>query len=397
MNLKTHIQQLSTDLFDTVVGMRRYIHQHPELSFKEAETAGYVQKVLTNLGISYDTGVGGHGVVGYIEGKRKGKTIALRADMDALPIHEANDVPYKSQTEGVMHACGHDAHTASLLGTARILSQLKDHIPGTIKLVFQPAEERLPGGASLMIKDGVLKNPEVSSIFGQHVLPYLDCGKIGIRSGAYMASPDEIYMRIIGQGGHAAQPHTFVDPVVATAQIITALQQVVSRSDPRMPSVLSIGKIIANGATNVIPNEVYLEGTFRSMDPQTRVEGHEKIKRTVQGVAEALGVKAELDLKVGYPVLHNDEVLATKTRTWIAEYVGEENVVDLDIWMAGEDFAFYTQEIPGVFYRLGTRNEAKGLTHGLHTPHFDIDEQALKIGPGLMAWLAVKELQTEED
>ena len=392
MDLKKHIQDISENIFEEVVGMRRHIHSHPELSFQEKETAAYVRANLDRLGIRSDAGIGGHGVVGYIEGNTKGKTIALRADMDALPIKEANSVPYKSQTEGVMHACGHDVHTSSLLGTAGILSQLKEHVPGTIKLIFQPAEERLPGGASLMIRDGVLKNPQVSSIFGQHVLPYLDCGKIGIRSGAYMAAPDEIYLRVIGKGGHAAQPHTFIDPVAASAQIISSLQQVVSRSDPRLPSVLSIGKIIANGATNVIPDEVYMEGTFRSLDPQTRKEGHEKIKRTVQGVADALGVTAELDLKVGYPVLHNDESLAAKTRSWISDYVGEENVVDLDVWMAGEDFAFYTQEVPGCFYRLGTRNEAKGLVHGLHTPHFDIDEEAMRISPGLMAWLAIKEL-----
>lgn len=392
MDLQAKIKTLSDQVYEEVIGMRRHIHMNPELSFHEHETAQYVATQLERLGIKHDTGIADTGLVGYIQGHRPGKTIALRADMDALPIKEANEVPYKSTREGVMHACGHDAHTSSLLGTAQILQQLTDHFEGTIKLVFQPAEERSPGGASLMIKDGVLKNPAVQSIFGQHVQPYLDQGKIGIRGGKYMASADEIYMRIKGKGGHAAHPAHFIDPVTMTAQILVALQQVVSRSDPRVPSVLSFGKLVAEGATNVIPDEVYIEGTFRTMNEEWRAQALDKIRSIATHVAEGFGGKAEVEIRRGYPVLFNDEALTATTRERISSYVGEENVVDLDLWMAAEDFAFYTHEVPGCFYRLGTRNEARGIVHGLHTPRFDIDEEALRLSTGLMAWLAISEL-----
>lgn len=398
MDLKQRIQHLATEQHERIVGLRRHIHAHPELSFQEAETASLVAEKLELLGIEVTPDVAGHGVVGILKGEStsdKDPVVALRADMDALPIQEANDVPYRSQNAGVMHACGHDVHTSSLLGTAEILSELKSELPGTIKFIFQPAEEKFPGGASLMIKDGVLKNPSVHSIIGQHVQPYLDRGKIGIRSGMYMASADEIYIRVKGKGGHAAHPATFIDPVTATAQILVALQQVVSRSDPRIPSVLSFGKIIAEGATNVIPNEVYVEGTFRTMNEPWRAEAHRKITNIIRHTAEAFGCTAELDLKKGYPVLFNDEQVTERTRSVISDYVGEENVEELDLWMAAEDFAYYTHEAPGCFYRLGTRNEAKGIVHGLHTPLFDVDESAMNISTGLMAWVAINELRAQ--
>lgn len=398
MDLKQRIQELAIEQHEQVIATRRHIHAHPELSYEERETAAFVAEKLESLGMDVTANFAGHGVVGILTGDGAGDdapTIALRADMDALPILEANEVPYKSTNPGVMHACGHDVHTSSLLGTATILSQLKNHIPGKIKFIFQPAEEKFPGGASLMIKDGVLENPTVKSIVGQHVQPYLDRGKIGIRSGMYMASADEIYITVKGKGGHAAHPATFIDPVTATAQILVALQQVVSRSDPRIPSVLSFGKIIAEGATNIIPNEVYVEGTFRTMDEPWRAEAHEKITRIIHKTAEAFGCTVDLDLRKGYPVLFNDEKVTARTREVITDYVGEENVVELDLWMAAEDFAYYTHEAPGCFYRLGTRNEEKGIVHGLHTPRFDIDETAMEISTGLMAWIAIQELRAQ--
>lgn len=395
MDLKQNIKALARDIYPEVLAMRRHIHSHPELSFEEKETSAFVASTLGKLGIECKTDIAGYGVVAEIQGEKNGgdKVIALRADMDALPIQEANDIPYKSMNSGVMHACGHDVHTSSMLGTAMILQELKGHFSGRLKLLFQPAEERLPGGASLMIKEGVLEHPKVEGIIGQHVQPYIDAGNIGIRSGMYMASADEIYMRVIGKGGHAAHPGSFVDPIMACAQILVALQQVVSRSDPRIPSVLSFGKIIAEGATNVIPNEVYVEGTFRTMNEPWREEAHKRIHNIAEGIAKSLGAKVELDLRKGYPVLYNDESLTGRTRESIAEFVGEDKIVDLDLWMAAEDFAYYTHEVPGCFYRLGTRNEDKGIIHGLHTPRFNIDEEVLNNSTGLMAWIALQELQ----
>lgn len=393
MDLKNHLRNRAAEIFPEVQAMRRQIHANPELAFEEHETAAAVKKWLEECGIEYDEGVAKTGVVGYIKGKGDGKTVALRGDMDALPILEANEVEYKSCNPGKMHACGHDVHTSSLLGTAKLLSEVREHFSGTVKLIFQPSEEKLPGGASVMIREGVLKNPDVDSILGQHVMPYIDAGKFGFRSGMYMASADEIYLTVKGKGGHAAHPHAFVDPIVATAHILTTLQTVVSRTvDARIPSVLSFGKIIGEGATNIIPNEVRVEGTFRCLNEEWRFKAHERIKAIATSVAEGLGCTVEVDLRVGYPMLMNDGPLADRSKMLAEEFIGAENVENLDIWMAGEDFAFYTHEVPGCFYRLGIRNEAKGIVHGLHTPLFNIDEDALKISTGMMAWLAVGEL-----
>ncbi|MEL6134789.1 MAG: amidohydrolase, partial [Bacteroidota bacterium] len=391
MDLMQHIKHQAASIHQQTVERRRYMHAHPELSFHETETAKYIASELENLQIPFQRGIGGNGLVGLIEGKKgsSGKVVALRADFDALPIIEENDVPYKSQNQGVMHACGHDAHTASLLGTAEILKGMVHEFDGTIKLIFQPAEEKFPGGASLMIKDGALRQPQVGGIIGQHVLPYMDVGKIGIRKGMYMASADEIYLTIRGKGGHAALPSKFIDPVMITAQTLVTLQQVVSRSDPRVPSVLSFGYVEAKGATNVIPDEVHVMGTFRTMNEEWRKQAHQKMESIVRHTVEALGGKAELEIRKGYPVLFNDEVLTDRVHASIKDYMGEENVVDLDLWMAAEDFSYYTHEIPGCFYRLGTRNEARGIVHGLHTPKFDIDESAFGHSTGLMAWLAL--------
>jgi amidohydrolase len=391
--IKEKIQQLSQDIFNEVVANRRHLHSHPELSFHEVETSVFVANKLEELGLEYHK-MADTGLVALIKGdKPSDKVVALRADMDALPITEANDVSYKSQNTGVMHACGHDAHTSSLLGTAKILTELKSEFGGTIKLIFQPAEEKLPGGASLMIKEGVLENPKPAAVLGQHVMPLIDAGKVGFRAGKYMASTDELYVTVKGKGGHGAQPQQNIDPVIITAHILTALQQVISRfADPKSPSVLSFGKVIANGATNVIPNEVFLEGTFRTMDEKWRGEAHIKMKKMAEGIAESMGGSCEFNIMKGYPFLINEEVLTAATRGHAEDYLGKENVLDLDIWMAAEDFAYYSQVADSCFYRLGTRNEERGITSSVHTPTFDVEEDAFKISTGLMAYLAIKQL-----
>lgn len=395
MEVKQRIQQLAASISEEVIGYRRHIHANPELSFEEYNTCKYVSDLLTSFGVKHEVGIAGTGVVALIEGKNPAsKVVALRADMDALPIEEKNDVPYKSTNIGVMHACGHDVHTSSLLGTAKILSQITDQFEGTIKLIFQPGEEKFPGGASLMIKEGVLQNPAPANIIGQHVMALIPAGKVGFREGMYMASADEIYITVKGKGGHAAMPDKNVDPILIASHIIVALQQVISRNcDPRIPAVLSFGKITGMGATNVIPDEVNIEGTFRTLNEEWRAEAKKRIRKMAEGIAESMGATCEIDIKDGYPFLQNAPALAKRMKTAAVEFLGEENVVDLDLWMAAEDFAYYSQEIDACFYRLGIRNEERGITSGVHTPTFDIDEKALQTGTGLMAWLAVEELK----
>ena len=390
---KEQIQELSQSIFNEVVADRRHLHSHPELSFHEVETSAYVAKKLEELGLEYHK-MAENGLVALIKGEKPSdRVVALRADMDALPITEANDVSYRSQNIGVMHACGHDAHTSSLLGTAKILTRLKSQFAGTIKLIFQPAEEKLPGGASIMIKEGVLENPKPQAVIGQHVMPLIDAGKVGFRSGKYMASTDEIYETVHGKGGHGAQPQQNIDPVIITAHILTALQTIISRyNDPKSPSVLSFGKVIANGATNVIPNEVYLEGTFRTMDEAWRNDAHKKMKKMAEGIAESMGGSCDFNIMRGYPFLINEEKLTAATRIHAEDFLGKENVLDLDIWMAAEDFAYYSQVADSCFYRLGTRNESRGIISSVHTPTFDVEEDAFKVSTGLMAYLALKQL-----
>ncbi len=393
--LKEKIQTLAADLQEEVISIRRHLHQHPELSFKEERTAAYLANLLSEHGLSFTTNVGGHGIVLTIEGEKPGDgVVALRGDIDALPITEENNIPYRSKHPGVMHACGHDVHTSSLLGSTLILQQLRNDFGGVVKIIFQPAEERLPGGASLMIKDGVLTNPAPTAIFGQHVHPPLEVGKIGVKSGMYMASADELFLTVMGKGGHGALPHDGVDPIVLTANIVQSLQQVVSRhGDPTMPTVVTFGKIASvGGATNIIPSEVKLEGTFRTMDETWRFEAHDLMKQIVQHVAHAHGGKAELRVDKGYPYLLNEEALTARFRSYAAEYAGAENVVDLPIRMTAEDFAYFSHQLPSCFYRLGVRNEAKGITSPLHTPTFNVDEDCLSLSTGLMAYCALAEL-----
>ncbi|WP_432711998.1 M20 metallopeptidase family protein [Pedobacter sp.] len=391
--IKELIKQKAAEIFDQVLAFRRHIHANPELSFKEFQTSLYIQDKLTSWGIPF-TILANTGVVGIIKGDLPSdQVIALRADMDALPIQETNDKSYKSLNNGVMHACGHDVHSSSLLGTAFILSELKAHFGGTVKLIFQPGEELLPGGASMMIAEGVLENPKPQHIVGQHVMPFIDAGKVGFRSGIYMASTDELYVTVFGKGGHGAQPHQNIDPVVIASHIIIALQQIVSRNaDPRLPSVLSFGKVTANGATNIIPGEVKLEGTFRTLNEEWRLEAKRLMKKMAEGIAESMGGSCEFTICKGYPFLINEPVLTASARNAAVEYLGEDNVVDLDIWMAAEDFAYYSQVTDACFYRLGTGNVAKGTTNSVHTPNFDIDEDALQISTGLMAYIALKQL-----
>lgn len=392
--LQEKIKSLAKAYKQEVIDNRRHLHAHPELSFKEFQTAAFVADKLREIGITAIESKATTGWSALIQGTNPDKkVVALRADMDALPILEANEVTYKSQSPGVMHACGHDAHTASLLGAAKILHELRDQFEGTIKLIFQPGEEIIPGGASLMIKDKVLENPRPNVILGQHVMPLIPAGKVGFRSGLYMASADELYLTITGKGGHGAMPETFIDPVLISAHLLVAMQQIVSRvANPKMPSVLSFGRVEALGATNIIPNEVKIQGTFRTLDEAWRSKAHEKMRQIAVGIVEGMGGKLDFEIRRGYPCLKNEPALTARSVAAARTYLGEENVLDLDIWMAAEDFAFFSQEIGGCFYRLGTRNEARGITSGVHTATFDIEEEALEIGSGLMAWLALSEL-----
>lgn len=395
-NVQDKIKYLAGEYFHDLVMIRNHLHAHPELSGQEHQTAGFIAARLSEYGIPYREGVGGTGLVGLIHGQGPGtRVIALRADMDALPVEERNEVPYKSVNPGVMHACGHDVHMTSLLGAARILSQVTDEFGGTVKLIFQPSEESYPGGAKMMIRDGVLRDPSPVAIFGQHVYPELDAGKAGMRSGKYMASTDEVFLTIKGKGGHAAIPDKVVDPVLIAAHIIVALQQIVSRNaSPVMPTVLSFGGIRAKGRTNVIPDEVNVEGIIRTFDEEWRAEVKERIRKMAAALAEGMGGSCDVFIDEGYPYLVNDENLTRKAWAYAVEYLGKENVVDLDMRMTAEDFAYFAQQVPGCFYRLGTRNESRGIVSNLHTATFDVDERSLEIGAGLMAYLAFKELMS---
>jgi amidohydrolase len=384
------IKQLTTDNFDEIIKIRRHIHKYPELSFQEHKTSAYIKSILDAWGIAYTDNIADTGIVVLLEGNYpSSKTIALRADFDALPIIEENDVEYCSVNSGVMHACGHDVHTASLLGVVKILNELKQEWEGSIKFIFQPAEEQLPGGAQQMIKEGVLENPKVEKMLGQHVFPDLEVGKVGFRPGKYMASADEIQVTITGCGGHAALPHTYNNPIVAAAKLITKLEEhFLPFRD--IPAVVAIGFVSANGYSNVIPDSIELKGTFRTVDEEFRDAAHKQMLVIADEVAKEYNIDVDFKVHKGYPTLFNDEQLTNKALTFAKEYLGEENVIDLPVRMTAEDFAYYSNKVPSSFYRLGTANKAKGITHGLHTSRFNVDEKSLEVGMGLMAYLAIK-------
>jgi amidohydrolase len=393
-HLKNRIKRLASGYLKEITLIRRHLHAHPELSSRETSTAAFISKQLSEWGIQHHTGIAGNGIIGLIQGSLPGsRVIALRADMDALPIKEENKVAYISKNPGVMHACGHDVHMASLLGTARILKSLEGEIRGTVKLIFQPSEEKYPGGALPMIKAGALENPRPDFILGQHVYPELKAGQIGLRSGKYMASTDEVHLVVKGKGGHAAIPHKIIDPVVITSHIILALQQIVSRNaQPTTPSVLSFGRIIADGQANIIPDEVRISGTMRTFDEEWRKEMQNRIRTISSSIAEGMGGQCEVTVNKGYPFVFNDPMITQKVKGLAEQYLGRENVMELEMRMTAEDFSYFANEIPGCFYRLGVMNEARGITSNLHTATFDADESSMETGMGLMAWIVVNEL-----
>ncbi|HEY1039722.1 MAG TPA: M20 family metallopeptidase [Bacteroidia bacterium] len=396
-DLKDKIKLLAAANFNRVKAIREYLHANPELSFQEFKTADYIAAELDKIGLTYTRGVAGTGIVGILEGKNKDKRVLLlRADMDALPITEQNNAPYKSCNEGVMHACGHDVHTACSLGALMILNELKDEWEGSIKFIFQPGEELLPGGASVMIKEGVLENPKVTNAIAQHVFPSMETGKVGFRKGMYMASTDEIYITVKGKGGHAAMPADYINPLLIASELIMHLhtnfmleRKYQQNQFKDAPTVLAFGKIEGLGATNVIPEQVTIAGTFRTMDEKWREEVHKLLVVIAYEIAKKWNAEINIRVEKGYPFLVNDEKLTESCTRAAIEYLGKENVEELPLRMTAEDFAFFSQQVPSCFYRLGTGNKEKGITSGVHTPTFDIDPKALETGSGLMAWLVV--------
>ncbi len=391
MNLKKKIKELSEDYLKEVIEIRRHIHKYPELSFQEKETSAYIKSVLRKWQIPFQENIADTGIVVILKGKNPEKRcVGLRADFDALAIKEENNVSYCSENKGVMHACGHDAHTASLLGTIKILCKLKTQWEGSVKAVFQPAEEILPGGAKQMIEEGVLENPKVNSMFGQHVLPDLEVGKVGFKTGIYMASTDELYITINGKGGHAALPEKNKNPIKVASKLISDLYDYFD-NEKQISSVFSIGFIEGNGSTNIVPDKVKITGTFRAMDEGWRKNAHQKMLEIIEAIEKRYVVEIDFEIRKGYPFLENDVLLTEKAIFLAREYLDDDNVNFLPIRMTAEDFSYFSKEVPSCFYRLGTANKEKGIVHNLHTSRFDIDEKSLGIGMGLMAWLAIAE------
>ena len=386
----TQIKELAKSYSNEFIEIRRHIHSHPELSYQEFETSKFIQQKLSEWKIPFQV-MAGTGVVGLIKGKNADKqTIALRADIDALPIIEENDVPYKSRNNGVMHACGHDVHTTCLLGAAKILNDLKNEWEGSVKLIFQPGEEKNPGGASLLINEGVLENPAPEKIFALHVHPGMEVGTFSFRGGMVMASADEIYITIKAKGGHAAAPQFTADTILIASHLIISLQQIISRNnDPFNPSVLSITSVQGGNATNIIPSEVKLMGTLRAMNEEWRTKAHELIINQTKNLVSAMGAEADVKIDVGYPFVFNNEKLSSNARNNAEIFAGKENVSETELRMGAEDFAYYSHKIPACFFRLGAGNKAKGIISGVHTPTFNIDEKAIEQGMGMMAWMAV--------
>jgi len=388
--LLQQVKKLSKKYADEFIGIRHHLHAHPELSYKEFETSKFIQQKLTELNIPFEVKAT-TGVIGLIKGKNPTKrVVALRGDMDALPITEENNIAYKSTNPGVMHACGHDVHTTCLLGAAKILNELKDEWEGTVKLIFQPGEEKNPGGASILIKEGVLENPAPESIYALHVHPTLEVGKLSFRGGMVMASADELYITIKGKGGHAAAPQNTADTILIASHLIVALQQIISRNNNAFnPSVLSITSVQGGHTTNVIPSEVKLMGTFRAMNEEWRFKAHKLITKMATELVHSMGGEIDLTIDVGYPFVLNDDALSAAARKKGEQYLGTDNVEETELRMGAEDFAYYSHKIPGCFFRLGAGNIAKGISSGVHTPTFNIDESAIEIGMGMMAFLAM--------
>ncbi|MDI1356528.1 MAG: M20 family metallopeptidase [bacterium] len=396
------IRTLAEGYFKKVLEIRRHLHRHPELSFAEFETSKFIQKQLSEAGIPFTSGHVKTGIIALIKGKNPGKrTLLLRADMDALPIQEINDVPYCSQNKGIMHACGHDVHSACALGAALILNDLRDHFEGSIKIMFQPGEEVLPGGANLMIREGVLENPQVDRAIALHVFPSMETGKVGFRSGMYMASTDELYLTVKGKGGHAAMPAEYINPLISASEILLAIntkymlpQEIKGTPAEHIPTVVAFGKIEGRGATNIIPEKVELAGTLRTMDEAWREQLHFDLKELVKRISKKNNVEAELKIEKGYPFLVNDPQFTSSCFAEAQTYLGKNRVEELPLRMTAEDFAFISQKVPSCFFRLGTGNKELGITAGVHTANFNIDENSLKIGTGLLAWLCIKGLES---
>jgi amidohydrolase len=395
MDLKQHIKQRSSELLAEITQIRQHLHKNPELSFEEKETSRYIRSKLSEWGIHFEYPFAEHGILGVVEGlKPESRCIALRADMDALPIKEETQLPFASINEGVMHACGHDMHMAAMLGCAKIIQEIRNEIEGKVLLVFQPGEEKFPGGAKLMMEDGVFNKHQPELIIAQHVLPDMDSGTVGFKAGQYMASADEIYITVKGSGGHAALPEQIKDPILTASQILLTLQQEVNRQAPKnTPTVLSFGRFIADGAMNVIPNEVKLDGTFRTMNERWRKQVHQLIEQISNGVAEAMGTEVMLDIKHGYPSLINDEAICRKAKGYAIELLGQEQVKDMDIRMTAEDFAWFSQKYPAMLYRFGVKNPKSETSFSLHTPGFIADEKALLTAISTMSWIAVRMIQ----
>lgn len=391
--MEKRIKELASQYFSEIQDIRRYLHQNPELSFVEYETSKYLKARLKDWGIQIDQDWVSTGFTVLVDSGRPGKTVAIRADLDALPILEKAGVEYKSKVDGKMHACGHDVHSACLMGVAKILTETKECWKGKAVLIFQPGEEKLPGGASLMIEEGLLEKYQPDLILAQHVYPEFEVGKVGFKSGIYMASADEIYLTVKGVGGHGALPHRNIDPIVIAASIIIDLQTLASRvAPPTLPTVLSFGKIIGEGATNVTPSEVKLEGTLRTFNEEWREVFHKKITQICTAIAEGHGGSCEVDIRKGYPFLVNDDRITKSSINFAQKYLGQDKVELLDLRMTAEDFSYFSQRVPSCFYRLGVGNKLKGINKSVHHPEFEVDETSLQTGVGLMAYIAIQQL-----
>ncbi len=392
MELKNKIETLlSNQLLKELSGIRRHLHKFPELSFKEHKTSAYLRKILDDWSIEYTYPLVSTGILARIKGGHSGKCIALRSDMDALPINEQSGVEFESENPGVMHACGHDVHMTSLLGAIKVLDQLKDHIYGDVLFIFQPGEEKIPGGAKLMLEEGIFTDQQPDFIIAQHVLPDMEAGHVGFKPGIYMASSDEIYITVKGKGGHGALPRFINDPVLMASHILIALQQEINRKAPSgVPTVLSFGKVIAEGAVNVIPSQVNLEGTFRTMNEAWRKEAHGLIEQIASGIATSMGGSCQVEIRSGYPVLHNNEQLTATSKLKAIELLGPDHVEDMEIRMTAEDFAWFAQSIPAMMYRLGVKEPGSKKVYPLHTPGFRVDESALKTGVSLLSYLTIE-------